>query len=153
MAGKSTHYAHSFEWENTLSIQWGGTINLARVGVFLHRVTIWYRVASQAWASTFAWFIPPENMFPQLRSTMAARFTELQPTFGIARGSFRLVCGCSAMENHFVTCPTNSSCADIVLDSLELIRECGRTDYFYELRHSTLGGPALWACVVYHFAT
>jgi hypothetical protein len=40
---------------------------------------------------------------------MAASFTPIQPTLGIAHGDLRLVCGCSAMETHFMKLPTNSS--------------------------------------------
>ena len=32
---------------------------------------------------------------------MAASFTPLQPTLGIAHGDLRLVCCCSVMETHF----------------------------------------------------
>ena len=43
-----------------------------------------------------------ENTFPLLQSPMAASFTPLQPTLGIAHDDLRIVCGCSAMETHFV---------------------------------------------------
>uniref|UniRef100_A0A674DM62 Dihydrolipoamide acetyltransferase component of pyruvate dehydrogenase complex n=1 Tax=Salmo trutta TaxID=8032 RepID=A0A674DM62_SALTR len=38
---------------------------------------------------------------------MAASFTPLQPRLGIAHGEIRLVCGCSAMETHFMKLTTN----------------------------------------------
>ena len=56
-----------------------------------------------------AWFITPENAFPLLESPIAANFTPLQPMLGITHGDLRLVCGCSAMETHFVKLPTNFS--------------------------------------------
>jgi hypothetical protein len=50
---------------------------------------------------------------------------ELQLTLGIAHGDLRLVCGCSAMETHFMKLPTNSYCADVASrGSLELGSEC-----------------------------
>uniref|UniRef100_A0AAZ3RHR1 FERRY endosomal RAB5 effector complex subunit 3 n=3 Tax=Oncorhynchus tshawytscha TaxID=74940 RepID=A0AAZ3RHR1_ONCTS len=55
---------------------------------------------------------------------MAASFTPLQPTLGIAHGDLKLVCGYSAMEIHFMKLPTNSSCADVASrGSLELDTE------------------------------
>ena len=43
------------------------------------------------------------------------------PTPGIVHGDLRLVCGCLAMETHFMMLPTNSSCADVASrGSLEL---------------------------------
>ena len=42
-----------------------------------------------------------------LQSPMAARFTPLQSTLGIVHGDLRLVCGCSAMETHFMNLPMN----------------------------------------------
>ena len=42
-----------------------------------------------------AWFVIPENAFPLLQSPMAASFTPLQPTLGIAHGELRLVFGWS----------------------------------------------------------
>jgi hypothetical protein len=52
---------------------------------------------------------------------MAASFTPLQPMLGIAHGDLRLVCGCSAMETHFMKFLMNSSCADFASRvSLEL---------------------------------
>jgi hypothetical protein len=44
---------------------------------------------------------------------MAASFTPLQPTLGIAHGDLRFVCGCSAIETHFLKLSSNSSCADV----------------------------------------
>jgi hypothetical protein len=52
-------------------------------------------------------------MFLLLQSPMAVSFTPLQPTLGIVHGDIRLVCGCSAMETHFMKLPINSSCADV----------------------------------------
>ena len=69
-----------------------------------------------------AWFITPENTFPLLQSPMAASFTPLQPTLGIAHGVVNLVCGWLAMETHSMKLPTNSYCADIASrGSLELV--------------------------------
>ena len=54
--------------------------------------------------------ITPENPCPLHQRNMAASFTPLQPTLGIVHGDLRrLVCGCSAMETHFIKLPTNSS--------------------------------------------
>jgi hypothetical protein len=40
-------------------------------------------------------------------------------------GDLRLVCGCLAMETHFMKLPTNRSCADVASrGSLELGSEC-----------------------------
>jgi hypothetical protein len=49
-----------------------------------------------------AWFITQDNAFPLSQSPMAASFTPLQPTLGIAHGDLRLVCDCSATETHFM---------------------------------------------------
>ena len=62
---------------------------------------------------------------------------------GIAHGDVRLVCGCSAMETHFMKLPTNSSCADVASrGSLELGSQCcnrGQTIFTrYELQHSVV---------------
>ena len=67
-------------------------------------------------------------MFPLLQSPMAVSFTPLQPTLGIAHGDLRLVCGCSAMETHFMKLSTNSACVDVASRvSLELGSEsCNR---------------------------
>jgi hypothetical protein len=52
---------------------------------------------------------------------MAANFTPLQPNLAIVQGDLRLVCGCSAMETHFMKLPTNSYCAGVASrGSLEL---------------------------------
>jgi hypothetical protein len=59
------------------------------------------------------WFITPENEFPLLQSPMAASFTPLQPALGTVHDDLRLVCGCSAMEAHFMKLLTNSYCADV----------------------------------------
>ena len=39
----------------------------------------------------------PENGFSLLQSPMAASFTPLQLTLGIAHGDLRLVCGCALL--------------------------------------------------------
>jgi hypothetical protein len=56
--------------------------------------------------------------FPLLQSPMAASFTLLKLTLGIVHGELRLVCGCSAMETHFMKLLTNSSCADVVPEAV-----------------------------------
>jgi hypothetical protein len=59
------------------------------------------------------------------RVPMAASFTPLRPTLGLAHGDLRLVCDCSAMETHFMNLLTNSYCADVASrGSLELGSEC-----------------------------
>ena len=56
---------------------------------------------------------------------MAASFTPLQGMLGIAYGALRLEYGCEAIETHFMTLPTNSSCAEVASrGSLELGSEC-----------------------------
>ena len=61
----------------------------------------------------------------QSREPMVASFTPLQPMLAIAHGDLRLVCGCLAMETHFMKLPTNSYCADVASrGSLELGIEC-----------------------------
>jgi hypothetical protein len=81
---------------------------------------------------------------------MAVSFKPLQPTLGVAHSDLRLVCGCSAMENHFMKFQTNSSCADVASrGSLELSSEFQKI--FYALLASALVGPILLACVAYHF--
>ena len=52
-------------------------------------------------------------------------------TVGIVHGDFRLVCGCSAMETHFMKLMTNNSRADVGEESR---------------------GEAICTCVAYHFA-
>ena len=74
---------------------------------------------------------------------MAASFTPLQLTLDIAHGDLRLVCGCSAMETHFMKLPMNSYCADVASrGSLELGSECcnrGQTIVTsYVLQHSAV---------------
>jgi hypothetical protein len=79
---------------------------------------------------TVAWFITPENVFPLLQSPMAARFTPLQPTLGISHGDLKLVCGCSALETHFMKLPSNCYCVDVAsrcsLDSVVSVATEGR---------------------------
>jgi hypothetical protein len=66
-------------------------------------------------------FITPGYMFQLLQSPMALSFKPLQQTLGIAHGDVRLVCGCSAIETHFMKLLTNSCCADVASrDSLEV---------------------------------
>ena len=48
------------------------------------------------------WFITPEKEFPLLQSPTAASFSPLQPALGIGHGDLRLVCGCTAIETHFM---------------------------------------------------
>uniref|UniRef100_A0A8C7FEC0 Uncharacterized protein n=1 Tax=Oncorhynchus kisutch TaxID=8019 RepID=A0A8C7FEC0_ONCKI len=56
---------------------------------------------------------------------MVASFTPLQPTLGIAHGDLRFVCGCSAMETHYMKLLMNSSCVDVASrGSLERGSEC-----------------------------
>jgi hypothetical protein len=85
-----------------------------------------------------AWFTTPENAFPLIHSPMAARFTPLQPTLGIAHGDLRLVCSCLAMETHFMKLPTNSSCAGCFQRQFGTLC-CNRG-------HSAIGGPVLSLC-------
>ena len=78
---------------------------------------------------------------------MVATFTPLQSTLCIAHGELRLVCGCLAMETHFMKLPTNSSCADIASrGSLELDSECCNRGQTIFMRFSTRRS-VLWACV------
>jgi hypothetical protein len=55
----------------------------------------------------FSWLLPNPDWFVGLL---------LQPTLSIAHGDHRLVCGCSAMETHFMKLPMNSSCADVAIE-------------------------------------
>ena len=88
-------------------------------------------------------FIIPVNAFPLLQSPMAASFTPLQLMLGILQCNLRLVCGCSAMETHFMKLPMNCSCADVASrGSLELRSQCcnrGQTMFIlYVLQHSAV---------------
>ena len=56
--------------------------------------------------------VTPENMFPLLQSPVAACFTPLQPTLGIAPSDLRLVY--LALETHFIKLWTHSFYADVV---------------------------------------
>ena len=85
----------------------------------------------------------PENAFALLQSPTAASFTPLQPTLGIVHGDLRLLCGCSAMDTHFIKVPTNSYFAKVASrGSLELSSECcsWRQTIFtrYTLQHSAV---------------
>jgi hypothetical protein len=67
---------------------------------------------------------------------MAASFTPLQPTLGIAHGDLRLLCGCSAVETHFMKILTNSYCVDVApRGSLELGNECCNWGRFLRATH------------------
>ena len=104
------------------------------------RVTIGSLVTSLTTSLT------PENAIPLLQRPMAARFTPFQPMLGISHGDVRLVCGCSAMETHFIKLPMNSYCADIApRDSLELDSECFNRGQiiFYVLCASAVDCPIL----------
>jgi hypothetical protein len=61
-------------------------------------------------------------------------------------GFVRLVCGCSAMETHFMKLLTNSYCADVAS------RGSAATKDRRFLRALSLACPFLWACEVYHWA-
>ena len=73
---------------------------------------------------------------------MEARFTPLQLMLGIAHGDLRLVCGCSAMETHFMMLPTNSYCADIASRGSLEVGSVATQDIRFELA-SALGDPVL----------
>jgi hypothetical protein len=81
-------------------------------------------------------------VIPLRQSPMAASFTSLQPTLGIVHGDLRLVCGCSAMETHFIKLQTRSSCGDVASrGSLELSSGCcNRAD---KQSSSAFGGTVL----------
>ena len=66
-------------------------------------------------------FTTPENAFPLLQSPVAVSINPLQLTLGIAHGDLRLVCGYSAMENHFMKLPINSSYFDFASRGLGFI--------------------------------
>ena len=81
-----------------------------------------------------------QNCSMGLRSELCAG----QPSFSIListnHGDLRLVCGCSAMETHFMKLPTNSYCVDVASrGSLALGSECckqGQTIFTrYVLQH------------------
>ena len=77
---------------------------------------------------------------------MEVSFTPLQPTLGIVHGDLTLVCGCLAMETHFMKLPTNSYCADVASrGSLELGSECCNRGQiiFYTQRAAALVSPVL----------
>ena len=75
-------------------------------------------------------------------------FTPLQLTLGSEHGDLRLVCGCSAMETHFMRLSANSYCAGVASrGSLEL----GSGGLQPRTDDSAHGGPVLCVCVVYHF--
>jgi hypothetical protein len=81
---------------------------------------------------------------------MAVSFTPIQPALDVRR-----VCGCSAMETHFMKLSTNSYRADVASrGSLELGSEGLQPEdtLFHALCASALAIPILRACVAYHFA-
>ncbi len=59
------------------------------------------------------WFVTPHNRFPLLQSPVAACFTPLHLTPGIALGDVRFECSCWAMENYSTKLYPHSFCADI----------------------------------------
>jgi hypothetical protein len=85
-----------------------------------------------------AWFITPENTFPLLQSPMAARFTLLQPTLGIAHGDLRFVCWCSAVGNHSMKLPTNSYCADVASRGSLVVSAATEDRLFLRASHSVV---------------
>ena len=70
---------------------------------------------------------------------------------GITHVDLSLVCGCSAMETHFMELPTNSSCADVASrGSLDLGSECCKRGQIILTRftrethtHTQRAGPAV----------
>jgi hypothetical protein len=79
-----------------------------------------------------------QTQIPLLQSPMAASSTPLKPMLGIAQGD--LVCGCLAMEIHFMKLPMNSYFADIaVWNSVVSVATEDRSF----LCASTLGEPVL----------
>ena len=80
-----------------------------------------------------------------LQSPIVVSFTPLQLTLGIANRDLRLVCGCSAMETHFLKVFLNSASADVASRvSLELGSEyCNRRQTIFPLRASALAGSVL----------
>ena len=75
---------------------------------------------------------------------MAASFTPLQPTVGIAHGDLRLVCRSLAMETHFMKlCLVLTLISDAVWNSVVSVA----TEYRQILRASAQSSPVLWACV------
>ena len=80
--------------------------------------------------------------------SMAGRLIPIQPTLGIVHGDLRLVCGCSAMETHFMKLLTNSYRADVASrGSLELCSECCLSSVTiftrYALQHSRVRSLSL----------
>jgi hypothetical protein len=96
-----------------------------------------------------------QRMYFHCSSPIVVSFTPLQPTLGIAHDDIWLVCGCSAMEAHFMKLLTNRSCADVASrGSLELCSECCNRGQIiftrYALQHSAVSfcelvwPPNLW---------
>ena len=81
---------------------------------------------------------------------MAASFTPVQPTLGIAHGDLRLV-RLLGHGNPFHEAPDEQflhwRCFQGQFGTHSWMLQ-PRTDNFYMLRASALGGPVLWACVV-----
>ena len=74
---------------------------------------------------------------------MAAIFTPLQLTLGIAHGDLRLVCGCMAMETHFMKLPTNSYCAALLPEAVWNSVVSVAIEERLCLHATVLGGPVL----------
>ena len=83
---------------------------------------------------------------------MVVSFTPLQLKLGIALGNLSLVCGCSAMETHFMKLSMNSACAYVasIVWNLVMVLQ-PTTDDFSSLCASALGSPVMCACVAHHF--
>ena len=83
-----------------------------------------------------------------------ASFTPLQPKLGIAHGDLRLVCGCTAMETHFMKLLMNSSCADVASGgSLEIGSECCNremifTRYAFQQSPFLFYGDCMGVCLI-----
>ena len=121
----------------SLCIRAGSVLLASTKPRFVRRTARWWSV------------IHHSREFPLLQSPMEASFTPLQLMLGIARGDLRLMCGCSAMETHFMKFPKNSYCADIASrGSLERVLQ-SEDRWLWFLQHSTV---LLWTCVAYHFA-
>ena len=116
-----------------LCIQAGRVLLASAKPRFVSQTARWCLVIHHSW----------ESVFPLLQSPMVASFTPLQPTLGIAHSALRLLCGCSAMETHFMKLLTNNYCADVAFrGSLELGSQCcnRRQTIFtcYALQHSAV---------------
>ncbi len=103
------------------------------------------------------WFVTPHNRFPLLQSPVAACFTPLHLTLGIALGDVRLACSCSAMETYSTKLFPHSFCADInASGSLELFSNgISRTVVTLTYHPPTLwqSDTTLWLYMVFRFMT